>query len=29
MLDIMNLTWEDTGRNKFSCMGPNISDMTL
>ncbi len=25
----MNITWEDTGRSKFSCVGPNISDMTL
>jgi hypothetical protein len=23
------VTWEDTGRNKNSCWGPNISDMTL
>lgn len=23
------VTWEDTGRNKGSCWGPNISDMTL
>ncbi len=28
-LDIMNVTWEDTGRSAFSCVGPNISDMTL
>ena len=25
----MNVTWEDTGRSAFSCVGPNISDMTL
>lgn len=24
-----HVTWEDTGRNKGSCWGPNISDMTL
>ena len=23
------MTWEDTGRSKGSCWGPNISDMTL
>ncbi len=28
-LHIVNLTWEDTGRYKNSCVGPNISDMTL
>ncbi len=28
-LDVMNLTWEDTGRYKGSTVGPNISDMTI
>lgn len=28
-LDISTVTWEDTARTKGSCMGPNISDMTL
>lgn len=28
-LKITNVTWEDTARNKNSCFGPNISDMTL
>jgi len=28
-LDIVNLTWEDTGRFKGSAVGPNISDMTI
>jgi len=28
-LDIVNLTWEDTGRFKDSAVGPNISDMTI
>lgn len=28
-LDLVNLTWEDTGRYKGSCVGPNISDMTI
>ena len=28
-LDILNLTWEDTGRFKSSSVGPNISDMTI
>lgn len=28
-LDLVNVTWEDTGRYKGSCVGPNISDMTL
>lgn len=28
-LNISNVTWEDTARNKNSCWGPNISDMTL
>ena len=28
-LNISNITWEDTARNKKSCWGPNISDMTL
>ncbi|MCC6621893.1 MAG: hypothetical protein IT385_11595 [Deltaproteobacteria bacterium] len=28
-LQIMNVTWEDTGRYKGSSVGPNISDMTI
>lgn len=28
-LQILNITWEDTGRYKNSCVGPNISDMTI
>lgn len=28
-LDILNLTWEDTGRAKGSALGPNISDLTI
>jgi len=28
-LQILNLTWEDTGRYQNSAVGPNISDMTL
>ncbi|MCH7903369.1 MAG: hypothetical protein IH944_02250 [Armatimonadetes bacterium] len=28
-LQLMNLTWEDTGRFKNSAVGPNISDMTI
>ncbi|MDH5680084.1 MAG: hypothetical protein OEZ36_00735 [Spirochaetota bacterium] len=28
-LNIMNITWEDTGRYKNSAVGPNISDMTI
>ncbi len=28
-LDILNVTWEDTGRYKGSMVGPNISDMTI
>ncbi len=28
-LDIVDLTWEDTGRNVGSSVGPNISDLTL
>lgn len=28
-LDIVDLTWEDTGRFKGSAVGPNISDMTI
>lgn len=28
-LQVMNLTWEDTGRYKGSSVGPNISDMTI
>lgn len=28
-MKIMNVSWEDTGRTKNSCFGPNISDMTL
>ena len=27
--DLVNLTWEDTGRYKGSAVGPNISDMTI
>lgn len=28
-LDLVNLTWEDTGRYYDSAVGPNISDMTI
>jgi hypothetical protein len=28
-LQVLNLTWEDTGRYKGSSVGPNISDMTI
>ncbi len=28
-LDVLSLTWEDTGRAKNSCWGPNISDLTI
>jgi hypothetical protein len=28
-LQIMNITWEDTGRFKDSAVGPNISDMSI
>ena len=28
-LDVVDLTWEDTARFKGSCVGPNISDMTI
>src|SRR5262245_56389748 len=28
-LQVLNLTWEDTGRFKGSSVGPNISDMTI
>lgn len=28
-LDLVNVTWEDTGRSKGSVWGPNISDMTI
>ncbi len=28
-LDVLNVTWEDTGRNLGSVWGPNISDLTL
>jgi hypothetical protein len=28
-LDVVNVTWEDTGRSKGSSVGPNISDMTI
>lgn len=28
-LNILNITWEDTGRYKNSAVGPNISDMTI
>jgi hypothetical protein len=27
--DIMRVAWEDTARSKGSCVGPNITDMTL
>ena len=28
-LDVLSLTWEDTGRWKNSAVGPNISDLTI
>ncbi|MFO7949504.1 MAG: hypothetical protein R6U36_03945 [Candidatus Fermentibacteraceae bacterium] len=28
-MDVVNVTWEDTGRYSGSCWGPNISDMTI
>ncbi len=28
-LNLLNVTWEDTGRYKGSAVGPNISDMTI
>lgn len=28
-LQVLSLTWEDTGRSKGSAYGPNISDMTI
>lgn len=28
-LDVVNVTWEDTGRYHNSAVGPNISDMTI
>jgi hypothetical protein len=28
-MQVMNVTWEDTGRYKNSAVGPNISDMTI
>ena len=28
-LDVVNVTWEDTGRNQGSSVGPNISYLTL
>jgi len=28
-LNIVNVTWEDTGRYYGSCVGPNISDVTI
>jgi hypothetical protein len=28
-LDVLDLTWEDTGREMGSALGPNISDLTL
>jgi hypothetical protein len=28
-LNLVNVTWEDTGRSKGSVWGPNISDMTI
>jgi hypothetical protein len=27
--NVLNVTWEDTGRYKGSSVGPNISDMTI
>ncbi len=28
-LEICSVTWEDTARSKESCLGPNITDMTI
>ncbi|MEM8810748.1 MAG: hypothetical protein AAGF01_32465, partial [Cyanobacteria bacterium P01_G01_bin.38] len=28
-LNVLNVTWEDTGRYDNSAVGPNISDMTI
>ncbi len=28
-LDVLDITWEDTARYEGSCVGPNISDMTI
>lgn len=28
-LNVLNVTWEDTGRYQGSCVGPNISDVTI
>jgi len=28
-MNVVNVTWEDTGRYSGSCWGPNISDMTI
>lgn len=28
-LQVLDLTWEDTARHNNSCVGPNISDMTI
>lgn len=28
-LNVVNVTWEDTGRYGNSCWGPNISDLTI
>lgn len=28
-LDVVNVTWEDTGRSSGSSVGPNINDMTI
>ncbi|AYV82819.1 MAG: hypothetical protein Hyperionvirus2_187 [Hyperionvirus sp.] len=28
-LGVLNITWEDTGRDKYSSLGPNICDFTL
>ena len=28
-LNVVNVTWEDTGRYSGSCWGPNISDLTI
>ena len=28
-LNLVNVSWEDTGRSKNSSLGPNISDLTI
>jgi hypothetical protein len=28
-LSLVTISWEDTARSKYSCVGPNISDLTL